>query len=206
MKTVRIVAYFLIFLTTALAAPSAGPSLNIRTGKLEHLHLRKQVFDIFKKRLPSVYKRQAGPIADTIMEQSVKYKIDPMVVTALISGESSFNPLNMGFVGEVGLMQLRPSTAKWIASRCMLKWLGPQSLKNPVTNIRIGMAYLGYLKKRFSGRSGLMYLSAYNMGETALLRLLAKNIRPSIYTNHVMKNYLALAGDFSVWPSLAEVQ
>ncbi len=206
MKALKTVVYILFFLIAGLVALKAGPSFSVRTGEEEHFKTREKVFDIFRRRLPQQYTYQAGPIANTIMAEAAKHKIDPMIITAVIAGESNFNPVTMGPIGEIGLMQLRPSTAKWIASMTMQKWTGAHSLRNPVMNIRIGMAYLGYLKKRYSPRSGFLYLAAYNMGETSLLRFLSKNIQPNIYTKHVMKNYLALVREVSVWPRLAEVQ
>lgn len=126
------------------------------------------------------------------MTQSKKYKLDPYIVLAMIDGESSFNPVIVGSMGEVGLMQLRVSTAKWVCEKMDLNWQGNKSLKDPVINIKIGTAYLSYLRKRLGDRGGYLYLAAYNMGYQSLTRALAKKIHPTFYSKHVMKRYLTL--------------
>ncbi|MCW5696736.1 MAG: transglycosylase SLT domain-containing protein [Bauldia sp.] len=57
---------------------------------------------------------------------------------AVIQNESSFNPAATGAVGEVGLMQLRLTTAQQMGYRGTV-----QQLYDPATNIAYGMAYLG---------------------------------------------------------------
>jgi 2-oxoacid:acceptor oxidoreductase gamma subunit (pyruvate/2-ketoisovalerate family) len=44
--------------------------------------------------------------------------------------------------GEIGLMQLKPVTAKWICNKFNMPWKGAKSLYDPVTNIKIGAVYL----------------------------------------------------------------
>lgn len=187
MKVVILICMFLFvsFATKADAPVARGdwvsPAVN-----------HGRIFFMVKKYLPLRHHASAQLITQTIIQEAKKHKIDPHIVTALIAGESSFNPLAIGPVGEVGLMQLRPSTAHWTARKMKLPWLGVSSLKNPVINIRLGMAYLSYLKKRFHGHGTHVYLAAYNMGETSVINFLAKNIQPEIYSRHVMKRYITL--------------
>jgi hypothetical protein len=59
------------------------------------------------------------------------------IVDAVIRTESGYNPNLTGAVGEIGLMQVRPSTAR------MLGFGGTnEELREPNTNIRYGVAYL----------------------------------------------------------------
>lgn len=151
-----------------------------------------RILKTLRTNLPRRYFHQAMPIMKTIIDEAQTHNIDPLLITAIISGESSFNPNAIGPVGEIGLMQLRSSTASWIAQKAKIPWMGKSSLTNPNYNIRIGVAYLSYLKLRFSPKGGLLYLTAYNMGETTLSKLLSKKIEPYVYKNHVMKNYIAI--------------
>jgi soluble lytic murein transglycosylase-like protein len=153
--------------------------------------IQQKIYATFKTRLPARYEKLSWPLTATVLQQSAKYKIDPMIITSVISGESNFNPSVIGHSGEVGLMQLRPSTGKWIAQKSKIKW-NPLLLKNPFYNIRLGVAYLGYLKRRYSPSKGYLYLAAYNMGETTMLRLLSSKKIPHIYPAHIMKNFLAI--------------
>ncbi|RYZ93929.1 MAG: lytic murein transglycosylase, partial [Proteobacteria bacterium] len=69
--------------------------------------------------------------------------------------------------GAVGLMQIKPSTAAYVAARYRLNYAGPADLEDPAQNIRLGIAYLAYLKARFGHSEH--YLAAYNLGPARLL-------------------------------------
>ncbi|MBT3586184.1 MAG: lytic transglycosylase domain-containing protein [Halobacteriovoraceae bacterium] len=129
-------------------------------------------------------------VAQTIIEESYRYGFDPYFLVAVIDGESTFNPRTVGRFGEIGLMQIKPSTAAWIAKKLDLNFNGRSDLFDPVTNIRIGAAYLNYLRKKFKSR-GALYIAAYNMGPRNVHRAVSKNIIPKDYPRHVMKRYLA---------------
>ena len=152
----------------------------------------KKIYQTVKRNLPKKYQASAHVISRTIIKDAAKYRLDPLIITAVIDGESGFNPQAIGPVGEMGLMQLRPSTAKWIAQKMNVPFYGNVSLLNPVINIRIGMAYLSYLRRELDGYGTHVYLAAYNMGIGTVLKFLAKNIQPEIYSRHVMKRYAKL--------------
>ncbi len=152
----------------------------------------KKIYLTVKRKLPKKFQGSAHVISRAIIKDAAKYRLDPLIVTAVIDGESSFNPQAIGPVGEMGLMQLRPSTAKWISGMMKIPYQGDSSLLNPVVNIRIGMAYLSYLRGELDGYGTHVYLAAYNMGIGTVLKFLAKNIQPEIYSRHVMKRYAKL--------------
>lgn len=147
-----------------------------------------------QKRLPKAFKPQARGVATAIIKESSRHGLDPYFVMAVISGESSFNPIAKGPVGEIGMMQLRSSTGKWMAKIINMKWNGDKTLRDPVTNIKLGTAYLAWLRKKFDNH-GQLYLAAYNMGPTSVRQALGKNIRPKDYPIHVMKRYIAFYKD-----------
>jgi soluble lytic murein transglycosylase len=184
--------YISVLLILTLSAGQVGTNTNVSVGLAEHLETKSRILSTLTQKLPKRYTHHAEEISQTIMKQATTHKIDPWMITAVISGESSFNPNAIGPIGEIGLMQLRPRSAEWVAHKMNIKWKGKNALHNPVYNIQIGVAYLGHLKKRFSPQGGHLYLAAYNMGESSLLRLLSKKIEPNVYKLHVMKNYLAI--------------
>lgn len=192
MNALKSAIYISVFLILGLLAGQVGTKTNESVGLKEHLETKARILNTLTQKLPRRYTHQAQEISDTIMKQATKHRIDPWMITAVISGESSFNPNAVGPIGEIGLMQLRPKSAEWIAKKMNIKWKGRSALRNPVYNIQIGVAYLGYLKRRHSPQGGHLYLAAYNMGESSLLRLLSKKIEPNVYKLHVMKNYLAI--------------
>lgn len=150
--------------------------------------LHENIQQTLQAALPPKFKLQAHNIAKTIISESTKYGMDPIFVLAIIKTESKFNPMVIGRHGEIGLMQIKPTTAQWISTKFNLPWKGKKTLENPSSNIKIGLAYTNYLRNKFD-RKALRYVSAYNMGPTNLRRLLSNNQKPAEYNQRVMKNY-----------------
>lgn len=159
-------------------------------------NFESNILAVVEKRLPKGHKGKAREISNTIIEEATKHQLDPYFVMAVISGESSFNPLAVGPVGEIGLMQIRPTTGAWIARISKMKWTGDKMLKDPVMNIKLGTAYLAWLRAKFDGH-GQLYLAAYNMGAKSVKKALNKNIMPKDYPLHVMKRYVAFYRDIN---------
>ena len=106
-----------------------------------------------------------------VMELSERHQLAPSVILAVIEKESSFRPQIVSKAGAVGMMQLLPNTAKEVAKAYRIRsYKGKDDLRDPATNIRLGVAYLSYLRQNF-GHS-LHYIAAYNLGPTALRRRL----------------------------------
>jgi soluble lytic murein transglycosylase len=164
--------------------------------KKERKNMEKNILAIVKSRLPKKHKSKAKSVTDAIITEAARHNLDPFFLMAVISGESSFNPEAVGPVGEMGLMQIRPSTGKWMAKIIKAKWKGDRSLNDPIFNIKLGTAYLSWLRERFAGH-GQLYLAAYNMGASSVRRALGRNIWPKDYPRHVMKRYLAFYKELS---------
>lgn len=133
---------------------------------------------------------QADAVARAIVAEGKRHALDPVFLAAVIRSESSFDPAARGTSGEIGLMQILPDTAKWIAAKNRIPWRGDKTLLDPVMNIRIGAAYFSLLRDQFDKHSRL-YLSAYNMGPRNVERSLAKRVVPKQYAQRVMRNYVA---------------
>ncbi|MFZ4403638.1 MAG: lytic transglycosylase domain-containing protein [Pseudobdellovibrionaceae bacterium] len=155
----------------------------------------EQVYTTTHRYLPKTFKHQYKKIAQVIIDSSIKNELDPVFVMAIIMSESSFDPKKVGSVGEIGLMQIRPETAAWLAKKFKLPWKGAKTLRDPVANIRIGTTYLAHLRKRFDSHAQL-YIAAYNMGQGNVQRKLAEDVWPKIYPRKVMENYVAFYKDF----------
>ena len=147
------------------------------------------VYKQVRERLPSEYQILYKMVAQTVIDESYKYKFDPVFLMSVIEGESSWRPEIVGGVGELGLMQIRPSTAEWIAGKFGLEYNGKDSLLDPVINIQIGAAFLSYLRDHFDDHAQL-YLAAYNMGQKNVASALSRNKWPKEYPAHVMKFYV----------------
>ena len=140
-------------------------------------------------RLPKKWRSSARALTKTIQAEARRYSLDPLFVLAVIETESSFNPEARGDSGEIGLMQLLPSTARWIARERKLGWKGDKQLSSPSWSVRFGTAYIDFLRKRFDAHSRL-YISAYNMGPKNVERSLEHRVWPKDYAKRVMTHYL----------------
>ena len=88
-------------------------------------------------------------------------ELDPYLVMAVIRAESSFDAEAESPVGALGLMQLMPATAEWIAGRIGLDFEQVDLLR-PRYNIRMGTYYLRHLIELFEEVDTA--LAAYNAG------------------------------------------
>ena len=80
-----------------------------------------------------------------IVYESKKYGYDPLLLTAVIITESSFNNYARSSKDALGLMQIRPATGKYLANEVNVQWNGSSSLYDPETNIILGAYYLNKL-------------------------------------------------------------
>jgi len=102
-------------------------------------------------------------IASVINTESRKYSIDPFLVLSVIQVESRFKPRAISHKGARGIMQIMPRTGKYVAKKYNVPFKSYQSLYDPVTNIKLGIAYLSYLEKLY-GYNMEYALFAYNHG------------------------------------------
>lgn len=104
---------------------------------------------------------------DIINEKAREYRLDPYLVTSIIREESYFNKKAQSIAGASGLMQLMPSTARYIANQKGIPYSGASSLFNPNTNINLGCAYLNYVKKSLHN-DDMLVVASYNGGPNAV--------------------------------------
>ncbi|MGZ4032550.1 MAG: lytic transglycosylase domain-containing protein [Tumebacillaceae bacterium] len=109
---------------------------------------------------------------DVIRQAAQKNHVDPTLVVALIRTESKFKEEDISHVGAVGLMQLMPDTATWIAKQSGISYKGTTDLADPTTNIQLGTWYLGYLSKQYKG-NWVAVVAAYNAGPNRVNRWLS---------------------------------
>jgi len=153
--------------------------------------VKKFVRQVVSQRLGQYGKAYVSKVSKAILKESAKEKLDPLFVLAVIETESEFDPHIIGNHGEIGLMQVKPDTAQWIAEKNGIKWKGSASLKDPATNIKIGVTYLAFLREEFEGLAH-QYVAAYNMGPGGVRKLASLDIRPKDYSTRVMSNYYGL--------------
>lgn len=153
--------------------------------------MKSFIHNKLKDSLPQKYQSRVLKISESLISQANLYNMDPLFIVALIENESQFNPQALGRHGEQGLMQVKPSTAKWIAKKYKLAWGKQYSLYHPIQNLKFGVAYLDYLRKKFNG-SGQFYIEAYNMGPQRMNAAIKRHIVRKTYQHQIQSHYLVL--------------
>ena len=93
------------------------------------------------------------------------YTLDPELLYAFMHQESMFDEKAKSYKGAMGLMQIMPSTAKFISSNKKVKKNNANILKIPEINLDVGQEYIEYLLNLESVKNNLIYLTAaYNGG------------------------------------------
>ena len=103
------------------------------------------------------------PYQEIVEKYAIKYRVDSSLCASVINRESKFKIDAESHRGALGLMQLMPETAKWIAEQINEKDFTLEKLQDPETNIRFGVWYLSSLQHEFKYNEVLM-LAAYNAG------------------------------------------
>ncbi|MGI5842084.1 MAG: lytic transglycosylase domain-containing protein [Christensenellales bacterium] len=109
-------------------------------------------------RFPMMYKTQ-------ILKESYNNNLQPQIIASLINVESSFQKDAVSKRGAIGLMQVMPSTAQWVAGKIGLPY-SEEKLFDVSFNIAVGSYYLKYLINKFGNLS--LAICAYNAGETVV--------------------------------------
>lgn len=101
------------------------------------------------------------PYSAIIARYAANYGVPFSLARAVIKIESNYRPHLTGSAGEVGLMQIKPATAR------MLGYTGSvKGLYNPETNIKYGMKYLA-MAQGLGGGTTCGTILKYNAGHGA---------------------------------------
>ncbi|RME63378.1 MAG: lytic transglycosylase F, partial [Nitrospirae bacterium] len=129
-----------------------------------------------------------------------KYNFDWPLLMAMAYQESGLNPKRKSYRGAVGIMQIRPSTAKEV---------GIRDISKVENNIHAAVKYLDYLRKRYFNDPKLrprdrvrFSLAAYNAGPAKVrkARNLARRmgLNPARWFRNVEIAMLRLVGQETV--------
>jgi soluble lytic murein transglycosylase len=100
---------------------------------------------------------------DIIRQQAREKGLDPALIAAVIFQESKFEDRTSS-AGALGMMQLLPDTAHFIATKTGGVRFTTADLSTPQINIAYGSWYLRYMIDRYGGNKTLA-IAAYNAGE-----------------------------------------
>lgn len=138
------------------------------------------------------------PYGDLIRIYAARNDLDPALLAALVRQESNFNPNAVSIAGARGLMQILPSTWRYLypESTCDGEHpppsRGPDCIFDPAASLRVGAMYFRRLLTEFDG-DVVLAASAYNAGPTAVRRLgqgQPTGIPPFRETRHYVREVL----------------
>jgi soluble lytic murein transglycosylase-like protein len=104
---------------------------------------------------------EQNPYSALIAKYAKENGVPVVLATAVIQIESNFNPRRRGSAGEIGLMQIKPTTAKLMGYSGSAK-----GLYDPETNIKFGMKYLA-MAQELGGGATCNTILKYNAGHAA---------------------------------------
>ena len=127
-----------------------------------------KIYSIVRSHRPDISESETWQLSEVIHEESLKRQLDPLLVLALIQVESSFQSAAVSPMGARGMMQIMPDTGRFLAETLAGEYgirfaaFKPESLDDPVLNLRLGIYYLHDLRKQFQHLNHA--LTAYNFG------------------------------------------
>jgi len=142
--------------------------------------------------------------ADVLCQEARAVGYDPLLMLALIKVESGFDHYAISPVGAEGLMQIMPSTGRWMADKLGLdRSLGHTF--DPVLNVRLGTRYLAQLHRQFGSLD--LALTAYNRGPSNTRYIIKRfggrlpdSVR-DVYAGKVMHRYRGLRAFYGDLPA-----
>jgi soluble lytic murein transglycosylase len=145
-------------------------------------------------------------LTEKLYSISIDYKIDPLLILAVIRHESKGDPYAKGSYntgkksGALGLMQIKYSSALEVARSIGIKIKSPEDLFDPEINLMIGTTYLLRMIAKYKNLQHA--LIAYNIGFGSLDgKLKSGENTPKKYYNGVMKEYRFLTEGIFYFPS-----
>jgi soluble lytic murein transglycosylase len=112
--------------------------------------------------------RYPMPFELPLRQQAQRNQLDPAWVYGLVRQESHFFPEARSRTGAVGLMQLMPATARWVAQRVPLKKFRATMTTQVDVNLQLGTHYLHHLLNQLG--NPILATAAYNAGPNRVLR------------------------------------
>jgi len=128
--------------------------------------IRAREWDDLELRFPLAFKT-------TFKSNAEASNIDLNWAYAIARQESAFAEHAQSRVGARGVMQLMPSTARYVSQKMGRSNPSLEDLHTPKSNIEMGSFYLGYLLEQFSGNH-ILATAAYNAGPERVKRVLAR--------------------------------
>ncbi|XEC93310.1 lytic transglycosylase domain-containing protein [Paenibacillus tarimensis] len=113
---------------------------------------------------------------DDIRISASNYKVDPYLVAAIIRSETNYKTGRESSKGALGIMQIMPDTARWIADQAGFTDITMDIVHNRAdVGIEMGAWYIRLLLDQFNGNP-VAAIAAYNAGPGKVNRWLGEAV------------------------------
>lgn len=151
------------------------------------VHAIGMLYNALSQCRKSLSEERRWEIAETIEREARRHGYDPLFVQAMVEVESTCKPNARSHMGALGLIQVKPATARAVAKDAGLEWKGAHSLYDPDFNVRVGLHYLNQLEERFGDPHAA--IGAYNLGPTRAARLGNARAKSTRYVKKIINRY-----------------
>ncbi|OQC47227.1 MAG: lytic murein transglycosylase [Deltaproteobacteria bacterium ADurb.Bin026] len=147
-----------------------------------------EIVNFLKKNNIKLSNSRLLKMTNTLYDECKLNDIDYRLVLAIIKVESNFRHNITSRDGSKGLMQLKPSLAKFIAKNNGIDYKSSKDLQEPDKNIRIGTFHISKLIDDFENIHQALF--AYNVGQKKAKGKIFEEDEPlTPFTKKVMKEY-----------------
>lgn len=109
---------------------------------------------------------QRAAVRRVIVEEARRYRVPVALALSVAWQESGWQQGVVSHAGAIGVMQLMPATAEWVAETMLRARVNPRDTRQ---NVRAGVRLLRHYLDRYDGRRKLV-LAAYYQGQAAVDR------------------------------------
>lgn len=177
-------AVFLILVLLCFTIPGVVFYAGLHKQKIIRNHIALHI----KNENAQLEENTLKTISHTLYDESRHHGIDYRLVLALMKVESNFQHDAVSPMGARGLLQVKPSLAKFMAGDMGIVWKGNKTIDEPNNNIRIGVRFLSQLIDTFRNLNSA--LRAYNIGPVRIKELSRENmVSPRGFPGLVLSEY-----------------
>ncbi len=167
---------------------SIVPSSAVHHGDIKKEEAVSRIADYIGDENGELQDEDVRAISEMVYDESMQCNVDYRLILALMKIESNFRYDAVSRQGARGLLQVKPSLARYIAEDVGIGWRGDKTLDEPEQNIKIGVHVFSKLIEDFQSIN--MALHAYHVGPTKLREILTKKKMPQKhYLNLVLDEY-----------------
>lgn len=145
-----------------------------------HANAKEVIFN--NKKIGISKRKELRPFEDLITKLSRKHHISADLVHAVVQTESNYNVNALGTSGEIGLMQIKYSTARQFGYNGTRR-----QLYEPANNLEFGIRYLAKAQQ-LSGGNLCRTVLKYNSGHAATQMRAATHIYCAKVKNYLIAN------------------